>query len=345
MKLVRSVSCAMALCALLPSLAPAGTAVLQASKDSTLIEEPDGLAANGAGQYIFTGLTVVNSRRRTVLAFDVAGSIPAGVTVTGATLVLTLSRAFSSQETPVELHRVTTDWLEGSSDPAGEEGGGTASDRGDSTWMHTNFADDFWTTPGGDFDPGLSAVTNVGGSLTGYSWSSPQLVADVQDMLDNPADNHGWIVIGDEMTLGSAKRFGARQAPLAGQRPRLIVTFTAPGGGAGRIPDRESDGMPLRLTKLPGGMVQLDWGASCLATDTDYGVLEGTIGIPASDVPRICTTGGALTASLAPANAGSYFLVVAINGLMEGSHGLLVFGVERELGFGTCRGREIAACP
>jgi len=301
--------------------------------------------ANGAGQYTFTGLTAVETRRRTVLAFDVAGSIPAGVTVTDATVVLTLSRAFSTDAFPVELHRVTTDWSEGSSNPAGEEGGGTDSERGDSTWLHTNYGDFFWTNPGGDFDPAVSAVTDVGGTLIGYSWGGPGLIADVQDMLDNPANNFGWLVLGEEVTLGSTKRFGSREAPLARNRPRLIVTFTDPAGASGRVPDRPSDGVPLRAARQPGGAVKLDWSASCLPSDLDYGVLEGTIGLAGSDVPRLCSTGGALTATLAPANKQAYFLVVPINGLVEGSHGLVSGGIERPLGFGTCRGQVIAACP
>ena len=52
------------------------------------------------------------------------------------------------------------------------------------------------------------------------------MVADVQDWLDNPANNFGWIVIGDESSSRTAKRFDSRENPTEGNRPQLTVNYT-----------------------------------------------------------------------------------------------------------------------
>ncbi|MEE8522625.1 MAG: hypothetical protein V3T72_01740 [Thermoanaerobaculia bacterium] len=43
-----------------------------------------GSVANGAGQHLFIARTAAGNRRRAVLAFDVAGQIPAGSTIVAA---------------------------------------------------------------------------------------------------------------------------------------------------------------------------------------------------------------------------------------------------------------------
>ena len=51
---------------------------------------------------------------------------------------------------------------------------------------------------------------------------------DVQDWLETPDQNFGWVVRGDESSLGSAKRFDSLENSIAAMRPRLIVDFTEP---------------------------------------------------------------------------------------------------------------------
>ena len=38
------------------------------------------------------------------------------------------------------------------------------------------------------------------------------MVADVQSWLDNPASNFGWLVLGDETAIATAKRFDTRES-------------------------------------------------------------------------------------------------------------------------------------
>jgi hypothetical protein len=61
-----------------------------------------------------------------------------------------------------------------------------------------------------------------------YTWSSSTLVDDVQSMLDNPSSNYGWMVIGEEGTSQSVKRFDTRENPIAANRPILIIDYTTP---------------------------------------------------------------------------------------------------------------------
>ena len=89
-----------------------------------------------------------------------------------------------------------------------------------------------------------------------------------------------------------------------------------------------ASGALLIVTKSAGGAVRLDWGASCAATDTDYGVYEGPIGDFTAHVPVMCSTGGATSATLVPSAASTYYLVVPSNGQYEGRYGMSSSGVE-----------------
>src|SRR6185369_6978059 len=65
-----------------------------------------------------------------------------------------------------------------------------------------------------------------------YTWSSGGMLTDVQGWYSSPSSNNGWVLIGDESTGGTARRFVSREATDdAGDHfPELIITYT-PGGG------------------------------------------------------------------------------------------------------------------
>jgi hypothetical protein len=48
------------------------------------------------------------------------------------------------------------------------------------------------------------------------------MVADVQSWLNNPAANFGWLVLGDESEIGTAKRFDTRESASP---PVLTIQF------------------------------------------------------------------------------------------------------------------------
>jgi hypothetical protein len=212
----------LAIVAASPSLAE--VVEIGAMKDNTLYEDATGTQSNGAGAYFFAGFTAIPEIRRGLIAFDVAGAVPAGSTIDNVALTLNMSRTIVGLE-PVTLHRALADWGEGASDAPGQEGIGTYPDTGDATWLHTFFPNDFWMTPGGDYDPVASASQDVGGNGP-YTWSSAAMVADVQAWLNNPAGNYGWFVVGNEATFPTAKRFDTRENPNDALRPVLMIEFT-----------------------------------------------------------------------------------------------------------------------
>jgi len=182
------------------------------SKDNTLYEfDPaEGDHSNGAGFHFFAGENGTGELRRGVLAFDIAGRIPGGSTIIAVSLSMNMSMTPAGAIT-VELHKLLADWGEGTSHAPMGEGDGAPATPNDATWRHRFFDTIFWTTQGGDFSATVSASQSVG-PIGQYTWSSPQMVADVQLWLDNPASNFGWLVLGDESAVATAKRFDTRES-------------------------------------------------------------------------------------------------------------------------------------
>ena len=125
-----------------------------------------------------------------------------------------------------------------------------------------------------------------------------------------------------------------------------LVCAGAPLAAAGAVPNGgDLPGIPLTLRAGAGDDLILDWGASCLSTDTDYAVYEGTLGSFTSHVPAVCTTGGSTTVTLTPATESRYYVVVPTNGVAEGSHGRDSNGIERVPESITCLPLNAGGCP
>jgi hypothetical protein len=218
--------------AVLSSSAAAQTAAVPAARDATLIESATGALANGSGEYFFAGRTsqASGSLRRGALAFDVAAHVPPGVTVRAVRLHLHVSQTHVSEGGDVQLtlHRALAAWGEGASHALG--GSGAPAAPGDATWLHRFHDQSLWSVPGGDFAAAPSASALVGGEGW-YTWeSTPALAADVQSWLDDPASNHGWILLGDESAPSTVERFDSRENADATLRPLLEVEFGRPAG-------------------------------------------------------------------------------------------------------------------
>ena len=205
--------------------ASAAIIVINPSKDNTLYEyDPaEGDHSNGAGFHFFAGENGMGELRRGVLAFDIAATIPAGSTITAVSLTMNMSMT-PAGALIVELHKVLADWGEGTSHAPMGEGDGASATPNDATWRHRFFDSVFWTTQGGDFSATVSASQSVGG-VGQYTWSSAQMIADVQSWLDNPASNFGWLVLGDETAIATAKRFDTRESASP---PILTIEFIRP---------------------------------------------------------------------------------------------------------------------
>ena len=206
----------------------AETVATEASRDATMIENPDGARANGSGSAFFVGRNnqVENSVRRGLLYFDVAAAVPREAIIENVVLTLYMTPS-NSQSSTLTLYRLQADWGEGPSSASG--GGGRPSEPGDVTWLHTFYDTEFWVLNGGQFIGRASAESIVAGSGF-YTWEGTNhLVQDVRLWKSAPKRNFGWILIGDETTRQTAKSFASREDPDPALRPILEVTYRMPG--------------------------------------------------------------------------------------------------------------------
>lgn len=193
-------------------------------RDATLIQHPFGERANGSGLSLFIGRTnqAANSIRRTLLHFDVAGSLPGNAIIESVSLVLRMANS-NSQAIDITVHKVLDNWEEGPSSSSG--GGGAPSQTGDVTWLHTSYDVAHWRRIGGFYVTRPSASTNVGTSGS-YSWqNSNTMLADVRQWLHAPHRNFGWLLMGDETRPQSVKRFDSRETASNAKQPALIIHY------------------------------------------------------------------------------------------------------------------------
>jgi len=234
-------------CLLLPWLAlnaQAAELTVVPQRDATIFGGPGyDHIADGAGPHLWTSVLGSGVKRRALLAFDLR-AIPPGASIESVELRLYQSRARGDHE--VAAYRVLETWGEGSSD-AGGSGNGTTAMPGDSTWVNRFHPGSPWQTPGGSRAALASAVTPVGAQSGTYTWTGAGLAADVQRWVNDPAQNHGWLLIGDESEEQNAKRFESRQFGVNSPQLRVVYTPPAPGGGTADIP------LPLWAWALLGG--------------------------------------------------------------------------------------------
>ena len=198
-------------------------------KDNTLFERATGAFSNGAGSHLFAGKTGSGNSglvRRAVLAFDVASALPAGAVIDSAHLRMRMNRTIGDARI-VSVHRLLSDWGEGTSVATGNEGRGITPSMGDATWIHTFFNTGSWQTPGGDFDEESASL--LIGSEASYTWNSTSgLIADVNRWISTPLENFGWLLLGDESINTTAKRFASRENGDQSARPQLQIYYSIP---------------------------------------------------------------------------------------------------------------------
>ena len=220
---------------LIPMLSTADEVLIVAGADNTLYEDSLGSVSNGSGAIMVAGRTngEVDSIRRAVLFFDVAGNIPHGAVVESVALSLYLNKGNGGAR-EMRLHRLLTDWGEGGSVKNGGGLGATA-EPGDATWLHTFYPDAFWGSDGGRYVGRVSASQLVGtadgnNDLAGsYTWpSTDRLVDDVRRWVKKPSRNYGWILVGDESVKQTAKQFASHESVSPELRPMLEVTYSSP---------------------------------------------------------------------------------------------------------------------
>lgn len=212
------------------------TRIIQADRDATLIEDADGLTANGAGPAFFAGRIASGSDtvRRGLVRFDPATarrpsptSRRTGGPIEGVTLVLTVTmEPPGAPPREFRLHRLLADWGEGASSSPG--GNGAAAEPGDATWIHTFYPDTFWMHNGAQFEGEPSARFIVDGPGV-YRVESDGLFRDVKLWSEDPRRNYGWILIGDETQRQTARAFASRENADPASRPELEIRYLAVG--------------------------------------------------------------------------------------------------------------------
>jgi hypothetical protein len=74
---------------------------------------------------------------------------------------------------------------------------------------------------------GSTTDTTSGQSVVWSSANNPQMTTDIQDWLNEPAIDFGWLLQGNESTGQTAKILGAGPH-YAGSQPTLVVSYVVP---------------------------------------------------------------------------------------------------------------------
>ncbi len=205
----------------------ADTITLEASNDTTLnAGKPDNNL--GGSTTLIVGTTAVGVSNRALVRFDVAAAVPAKAVIASVRVSLVdVSHSRIFKPSHFEFHRVMVNWGEGKK--SGPLGGVAA--EGEATWRQRFSTNRPWAAPGGspgnDYAAQPSVSLAMEGGLTNTWGTTPQLVADVQNWLDNPMANFGWLILSDrEGSSGTSRRFASREAS-GREGPRLEIEFAA----------------------------------------------------------------------------------------------------------------------
>jgi spore coat protein A len=229
---------AFCLLGLIETQAQAAEVTISPSQDNTIAQGTDPGSgedyednSSGACDQLFSGITNDGLLRRLLVQFDIAGSVPAGSTITGVTLTMTVNRSGDNQDRTMGIYPVSLAWGEGTNG-CGPRGGGQGEPAvaGAATWLDAEFGITSWTSAGGDI--GAVSATALVGSANGSiaTWSNGAMVAEVQGWLDGTTPNAGWLVkLTQEVfpPVSTARRFNSREG---GVPPALTVTFVPPEG-------------------------------------------------------------------------------------------------------------------
>lgn len=106
------------------------------------------------------------------------------------------------------------------------------------------------------------------------------------------------------------------------------------------------DTLLVSKSTVTAGNLDLSWTVSCAGAGRDYSIHEGAIGSWYSHESRVCTTAGALGATLTPFGGDRYYLVAPTMADFTGSLGTASSGAERPDSAASCTDdRALATCP
>lgn len=131
------------------------------------------------------------------------GPIPAGATITSATLQLNITNVTNST---IGFHRMLQAWSD--------------------TALYTTFGSSPWNATNGIQTDNVEAATTADASrtFTALGLQTVDVTARLQAWSANPASNHGWVV---NETVDDSTVFDSSESATASARPKLTVTYTA----------------------------------------------------------------------------------------------------------------------
>lgn len=222
---------------IIPLSTNAGSLAITAAADTMIRDTADTPPGDGSSDGVEAGTTRLGQTARILLQFAMTG-FPTNATLTNATLRLNVIKAPSAPpDAPFSLHRMLLPWNETNAD-----------------WFGSGVLE--WSQPGGmaglDFVAEPSATNQIPGTGI-YVFSAPALFDEVRSWMTNSASNHGWMLLCDtEGVLQTARRFGTRESSDPGQRPQLILDYTAPLTIELKNPRKENGQFVFEFTATPG---------------------------------------------------------------------------------------------
>lgn len=186
---------------------------------------------------------------RLLMKFDIGAHVPAGAIIQSATIGFHVVRVPDPMDEPGPVlstfygSRVLRDWGEGDKvnggDPTRPLQNTTEATEGDATWNNRfhGVAGGEWFEPGGEpFETDFSEDSEyrfiffMSGVPDDYAVAlHSRGVADVQEWLDTPTSNFGWVFrTQNELAGYSARIIASREHGTVEWRPTLTVDYTMP---------------------------------------------------------------------------------------------------------------------
>jgi len=147
--------------------------------------------------------------QRTLIYFDVsyaATGIEQGTPITEATLKLWSHTKHGSSLPDHAIHNVTRAWNEN-----------------EATWNNYSSAGG-WTSPGGDYDPTPITTFTPTEQTKVDAWYEWDVTDVVQDWIDNPSGNNGWLLKLVNEDISSQTNFHSSDWADSGLRPMLVIS-------------------------------------------------------------------------------------------------------------------------
>lgn len=225
--------------AIIQGAAPGSYASISCTRDNTIIQSSTGTLGNSLGA-IYVGRTNQGtgvSIRRGLIYFDIATNVPANAVIDSVRL--SLYQIGSVKNATVNLHKVLSDWTEGTSFFDG--GKGATATAGDVTWLSSSYPGTSWTTAGGDFDATVSgskkSLVEIESGRSMSTFTTSGMATDVQYWLANSSSNYGWLLQGDETVAGNAEGFRSKDGTDRSYNSPLLKVYysTSPTTGTSTL--------------------------------------------------------------------------------------------------------------